>query len=73
MFGTPVVAMDKLAIFHLVWTYVVKKLDSLKKAWCECDGSQWSGQVRILDHTYANCVNQKVLDSSTKYQQPRMC
>jgi hypothetical protein len=47
MFGTPVIATDKSAIFHLVWTYVIKELDGCKKA----------HQVRILDHTYANCIN----------------
>jgi hypothetical protein len=30
MFGDPVAATDELAIFHLVWTYVVKKLDVRK-------------------------------------------
>jgi hypothetical protein len=58
MFGTPVVATDKLAIFHLVWTYVIKELDGCKMAHCVCNGFPQSGQVRILDHTYANCVNQ---------------
>ncbi len=31
MFGDPVAAEDKSAIFHLVWTYVVKELDGRKK------------------------------------------
>jgi hypothetical protein len=57
MFGEPVIAEDDLAIFHLVWTYVLKELDGQKKACCVCDGSSRSGQVRVLDHTYANCVN----------------
>jgi hypothetical protein len=57
MFGDPVAATDELAIFHLVWTYVVKELDNCKKAQCVCDGSSCSGQVRVLDHTYANCVD----------------
>jgi hypothetical protein len=57
MFGTPVVATDKLAIFHLVWPHVIKELDGCKKAHCVCIGSPRSGQVQILDHTYVNCVN----------------
>jgi hypothetical protein len=57
MFGDPVAAEDESAIFHLVWTYVVKELDGCKKARCVCDGSSRSGQVRVLDHTYANCVD----------------
>jgi hypothetical protein len=57
MFGDPVIAEDDSAIFHLVWTYVVKELDGRKKARCVCDGSTRSGQVRVLDHTYANCVD----------------
>ncbi len=57
MFGDPVPAEEALAIFHLIWTYVVKELDGCKKACCVCDGSSRSGQVQVLDHTYANCVN----------------
>jgi hypothetical protein len=57
MFGEPVIAEDDSAIFHLVWTYVVKELDGRKKACCVCNGSSCSGQVQVLDHTYANCVN----------------
>ncbi len=57
MFGNPVDAKDSSAIFHLVWTYVVKELDGRKKACCVCNGSSRSGQVRVLDHTYANCVD----------------
>ncbi len=29
-------------------------MDGQKKARCTCDGSSRSGQVRVLDHTYAN-------------------
>jgi len=57
MFGDPVPVDDASAIFHLVWTYAVKELDGRKKARCVCDGSSRSGQVRVLDHTYANCVD----------------
>jgi hypothetical protein len=39
MFGTPVAPIEDDAIFHLVWTYVVKTVDGHKKAWCVCDGS----------------------------------
>jgi len=57
MFGNPVPVEDESAIFHLVWTYVIKELDGCKKARSVCDGSSRSGQVRVLDHTYANCVD----------------
>lgn len=58
MFGEPVKITDKSAVFNLVWTYVIKELDKRKKARCTCDGSTRAGQVRVLDHTYANCVDQ---------------
>ncbi len=58
LFGTPVKVESNEAVFNLVWTYVVKELDKHKKARCTCDGSPRSGQVRVLDHTYANCVDQ---------------
>ncbi|KAL9185818.1 hypothetical protein ACHAXT_003595 [Thalassiosira profunda] len=59
MFGQPTkVAKDDGAIFNLVWTYVEKVLDKRKKARCTCDGSTRAGQVRVLDYTYANCVDQ---------------
>ncbi|EJK69950.1 hypothetical protein THAOC_08742 [Thalassiosira oceanica] len=57
MFGAPVRATSDLSIFNLVWSYVVKELDKRKKARCTCDGSSRGGQVRVLDHTYANCVD----------------
>ena len=58
MFGTPVHVDSTEAVFNLVWTYVIKELDKRKKARCTCDGSPRAGQARILDHTYANCVDQ---------------
>ncbi len=57
MFGDPVRADDESAIFHLVWTYVIKELDGRKKVRCICNGSSHSRQVWVLDHTYANCVD----------------
>ena len=56
MFGTPVTGHTDLSIFSLVWSYAVKELDKRKKARCTCDGSPRS-QVKVLDHTYANCVD----------------
>jgi hypothetical protein len=58
MFGDPVAAGDDAAIFHLVWTYVIKAQDGCKKAQCVCDGSSRSGSVQVLNETYANCVDQ---------------
>ena len=58
MFGQPVPVADKMAVFHSVWTYAIKALDSRKKARWACDGSPRSGQAKILDETYANCVDQ---------------
>jgi hypothetical protein len=36
---------------------VVKELDGCKKAQCVCDGSSHSVQVRVLDRTFANCID----------------
>ena len=58
MFEQPVKLDSTEAVFNLVWTSVVKELDKRKKACCTCDGSTRAGQVRVLDHTYANCIDQ---------------
>ena len=58
MFGQPCPVTKQEAVFHLIWTYVVKELDGRKKARCTCDGSTRGGQVRILDHTFANSIEQ---------------
>jgi hypothetical protein len=58
MFGTPVAVESKEAVFNLVWSYEIKAVDARKKARCTCDGSPRSAQVRILNETYANCVDQ---------------
>ena len=57
MFGKPTAVQSKSAVFNLVWSYNIKTEDGRKKARCTCDGSTRSGQVRVLDHTYANCVD----------------
>jgi hypothetical protein len=58
MFRTPVLMNNEMAVLHSVWTYAIKALDSHKKARWACDGSLRSGQAKILDETYANCVDQ---------------
>ncbi len=58
MFGEPVPINKKMAVFHSVWTYAIKALDLQKKAQRACDGSPRSGQAKILDETYTNCVDQ---------------
>jgi hypothetical protein len=58
MFGQPVPQVDDMAVFHLVWTYTIKAVDLQKKACWACDGSPRLGQAKILDKTYANCVDQ---------------
>ena len=58
MFGSPAAVESNEAVFNLVWSYGIKALNARKKAQCTCDGSPRSGQVRILDETYANCVDQ---------------
>ncbi len=58
MFGLPVMVDSKAAVFHSVWTYAIKAVDGRKKARWACDGSPRSGQAKVLDETYANCVNQ---------------
>ena len=57
MFGAPIDPKTDNPIFYLVWTYTVKQVDNRKKARCVCDGSTRSGQVQVLDETYANCVD----------------
>ncbi len=58
MFGLPVMVDSKAAVFHSVWTYAIKAVDGRKKARWACDGSPRSGQAKVLDETYANCVDQ---------------
>jgi hypothetical protein len=58
MFGSPVAVESDEAVFNLVWLYGIKAVDGHKKACCTCDGSTQSDQVRVLDETYANCVDQ---------------
>ena len=57
MFGAPIAPKSDDPIFYLVWTYTIKQVDNRKKARCVCDGSTRSGQVQVLDETYANCVD----------------
>jgi hypothetical protein len=58
LFGAPRIVTSDKAVFNLVWTYMIKDVDKCKKARCTCDGSPRSGQVWVLDYTYANCVDQ---------------
>ena len=58
MFGDPTKVDSEAAVFHTVWTYPIKALEGWYKACCTCDGSPHSGQARILNETYANCVDQ---------------
>jgi hypothetical protein len=58
MFGVPTTITSDEAVFNLVWTYIIKALNGQKKAWCTCNGSPCSGMVRVLNKTYANCVEQ---------------
>ena len=58
MFGQPVPMVEDMSVFHSVWTYAIKALDARKKARWTCDGSPRSGQAKILDETYVNCVDQ---------------
>ena len=58
MFGMPCAVTKKDAVFNLIWTYLVKPGSGVKKARCTCDGSTRAGQVRVMDHTFANSVDQ---------------
>jgi hypothetical protein len=58
MFGDPTEVDSDATVFCIVWTYAIKALDGRYKARCTCDGSLHSGQARILNETYANCVDQ---------------
>jgi len=69
LFGTPQLVDEAAAVFHTVWAYAIKALDGRKKARFTCDGSPRSGQAKIPDETYANCVKQ-VPGCST--QSPRL-
>jgi hypothetical protein len=72
MFGSPVGVELNDAVFNLVWSYGIKAVDGCKKACCTCDGSTQSGQVRVLDEMYANCVDTRpALDSSMGLQQQK--
>ena len=58
MFGQPVSIEEVMAVFHLAWTYEIKAFDLHKKARWAYDGLPHSGQAKILDETYPNCVHQ---------------
>jgi hypothetical protein len=58
MFGEPCPMTKQSAVFNLIWTYVIKELDGRRKARCTCDGSTRGRQVRVLDHTFANSIDQ---------------
>jgi hypothetical protein len=58
MFGKPCHVTKQSAVFNLIWTYVIKEFDARKKARCTCDGSTRGGQVRVMDHTFANSIDQ---------------
>jgi hypothetical protein len=58
MFGSPLAVESNEPVFNLVWLYGIKAVDGRKKACCTCDGSTRLGQVRVIDETYANCVDQ---------------
>jgi hypothetical protein len=58
MFGAPRIVTSDNAVFNLVLMYMIKDVDKRKKARCTCDGLPCSGHIRILDSTYANCVDQ---------------
>lgn len=57
MFIDPVFFSNGNAVFHLVWTYAIKEVGGHKKAQCTCDRSTCSGQVWVLDYSYANSTN----------------
>ena len=57
MFGVPCYVTKPDATLNLVWTYNIKELDRRKKARYACDGSPQAGQTRVLNFTYANCVD----------------
>ncbi len=57
MFGNPVLMMDPDEVFSLVWTYVIKEFFIWKKGHFTLNGSYKSGKIKVLDHTYANCVD----------------
>jgi hypothetical protein len=58
MFSTLVMVNLDAAVFHPGWTYAIKAVDGRKRARWACDGSPRSGQAKMMDETYANCVDQ---------------
>jgi hypothetical protein len=58
MFEDPTEVDSDAVVFCRVWTYAIKALDGWYNARCTCNGLPCSGQARILDETYANCVDQ---------------
>jgi hypothetical protein len=56
--GNPITVDKEDTVFFLVWMYGVKALDGCKKAHCVCDSSLRSGSVKVLDETYADCIDQ---------------
>jgi hypothetical protein len=73
MFGDPVAAEDELAIFHLVWTYVVKELDGHKKAQCVCDGLLVPARYRSLTTHMRTALTELACASSMQYLPQRTC
>jgi hypothetical protein len=57
MFGQPVPQLEDMAVFHSVWTYAIKAVDSRKKARWACDGSPRSGQEKTK-HTQTALTRQ---------------
>ena len=68
IFGEPCKVRKQSAVFNLIWTYVINELDGRKKARCTCDGSTRGGQVRVLDHTFANSIIKQALASFMQLQ-----
>ncbi len=58
MSGLPVAVESTKVVVNLIWSYGIKAVDGHKKDRCSCSGSTRSGQVRVLNETYANCVDQ---------------
>jgi hypothetical protein len=71
-FGKPVAVTKDDAIFHLVWTYSIIAVDGRKKAHCICDGSTWSGQVRILGGHMQTASTRLVLECSMLLLPPKI-
>ncbi len=73
MFGTPVVATDELAIFHLVWTYIIKELGGTKRHVVYAMAPHDQDRYEYLITPMGIASTKQALTCSMQSQQTRTC